>query len=95
MRRSRDVLRCRMSTVITLRLPPGQLAQLDRRAAALGRNRSGYLRSLLEEDLSRPDTKGHRFASKDLIGAFRTGHARGDNATVRKVMRKALHATNR
>ena len=95
MKRSHGVLHGRMSTVITLRLPPGQLAQLDRRAAALGRNRSGYLRSLLEEDLSRPDAKERRFASKDLIGAFRTGHARGDNATVRKAMRKALHATNR
>jgi hypothetical protein len=88
-------MRLRMSTVITLRLHPGQLAEVDRRAAALGRDRSAYLRSLVEQDLNRPEPKIRRFASKDLIGCFHTGRARGDNAAARAAVRKALHAKHR
>src|SRR5207245_10349361 len=41
----------RMSMVLTVRMAPQKLAQLDRRAPEPGRDRCGYVRSLIEEDL--------------------------------------------
>ncbi len=77
-----------MANILTLRLPPAKLAKLDRRAAELGRDRSGYLRALIDRDLEQPPQEGrHRFASEDLIGAFDTGQGGADNATVRRLIR--------
>jgi hypothetical protein len=87
------------ASILTIRMAPQKLAKLDRRAAELGRDRSGYIRSLIEEDLkSRPKTSKYVFASKDLVGCVSTGIETGDNATVRKVARErvlARHAKNR
>lgn len=80
-------------------MPPQKLAVLDRRAAELGQDRSGYVRSLIEQDLKsalRP--RKHIFASEDLVGCVRTGLSNGKNATVRQAIRQRLmarHAKNR
>ena len=80
-----------MPKVLTFRLSPGKLARVDRRAAELGRDRSGYIRALIEEDLEQPGRPGrHKFASEDLIGAFSLGHGTADNATVRRLARERL-----
>ena len=75
------------------------MTKMDRRAAELGRDRSGYVRSLIEEDLkAAPVPRKHIFASKDLVGCVNTGIRRGDNRTVRKIIRSrmlARHAKNR
>ena len=66
---------------------------MDQRAAELGQDRSGYVRRLIEEDLKRPPKSGrHIFASEDLVGCVSTGISRGDNATLRKVLRKRVLA---
>jgi predicted DNA-binding protein len=81
------------ATILTIRMAPQKLAKLDRRAAELGRDRSGYVRSLIEEDLkSQPRAGKYVFASKDLVGSVSTGIKEGNNATVRKVVRARLLA---
>jgi hypothetical protein len=78
-----------LANVLTLRLAPAKLARVDQRAAELGRDRSGYIRSLIDQDLERPaGRRRHKFASEDLIGAFNTGHGTADNATVRRLARQ-------
>ena len=78
----------RMANIVTLRLPPANLARVDRRAAELGRDRSGYLLALIDRDLEQhAEQVRHKFASEDLIGAFNTGQGGADNATVRRLVR--------
>jgi len=80
-----------MANVLTFRLSPGKLAQVDRRAAELGRDRSGYVRALIEKDLEQPHrSQRHKFASEDLIGAFSFAQGTADNATVRRLARERL-----
>ncbi len=80
-----------MANVLTLRLSPGKLARVDRRAAEIGRDRSGYLRALIDQDLERPtESDRHKFASEDLIGAFDTGQGTATNALVRRLARRRL-----
>ena len=96
-RRCGVIQKC-MSNVLTLRIAPGKLARIDRRAAQLGQDRSAYVRGLIEDDLKATGTRQHRFVSTDLLGAYRTGMAASDNRTVRRVMRARLmqrHAKNR
>src|SRR5439155_609746 len=82
----RGVLQRRMAAILTVRLSPSKLAKVDRRAAELGRDRSGYVRSLIEQDLEQPaQGQRHKFASRDLIGAFSTGQGTAHNATVRRL----------
>ncbi len=80
-------------------MPPQKLARLDRRAAELGQDRSGYVRGLVDRDLENSSApRGHVFASEDLVGCVETGIKSGDNATVRKTIRqrlKAQYAANR
>jgi hypothetical protein len=88
-----------MAVVLAIRLSPGKLARIAKRAAELGQDRSAYVRKLIDEDLKNPPKASkHVFASEDLVGCVRTGLKRGDNATVRKVMRERLqgrHAKHR
>jgi hypothetical protein len=78
-----------MANILTLHLPPAKLARVDRRAAQLGRDRSGYVRALIDQDLEQPaDRHRHKFASEDLIGVFDTGQGPADNATVRRLARQ-------
>ena len=85
------VIQMRMANVVTLRLPAGKLARVDRRAAELGRDRSGYIRTLIDQDLAQPRERNrHKFASEDLIGAFNLGQGTADNATVRRLVHARL-----
>jgi hypothetical protein len=82
-----------MTATLTVRLSPGKLAKLNKRAAELGQDRSSYVRGLIEEDLlAAPKTARHTFASEDLVGCVSTGLSSGDNATVRDVIRQKLRA---
>ena len=76
-----------MSEVLTVRIAPRLLAKLEERAVQLGLDRSGYVRSLIEQDLAgaRPQPE-RRFASEDLAGAFRLGGKPADNPHVREVL---------
>jgi len=72
------------------------MARIDARSDELGRNRSEYILDLVERDLKEAERRrGRRFASADLIGSVRTGIASGDNATVRKTIRKRLNEKHR
>ncbi len=77
-----------MANILTIRLAPAKLARVDQRAAELGRDRSGYVRALIDKDLEQPIGHGHSFASEDLIGAFNTGQGTADNAMVRRLVRQ-------
>ena len=77
-----------MANILTLRLPPAKLARVDQRAAELGRDRSGYVRALIDRDQEQPAPRWHKFASEDLIGAFNTSQGTADNATVRRLARE-------
>ena len=80
-----------MPNVITFRLSAGKLAKVDRRAAQLGRDRSGYVRALIDQDLQQPSgSNRHKFASEDLIGAFNLRQGTANNATVRGLIRHQL-----
>jgi hypothetical protein len=82
-----------MTDVLTLRMPPQKLAKVDRRAAELGQDRSGYVRGLIEEDL-RTATKPRKrvFASEDLVGCIATGIRTSNSAHFRKIIRERLTA---
>lgn len=88
-----------MTDVLTLRIPPQKLAKVDRRAAEMGQDRSGYIRSLIDEDLrtaSKPSR--HVFASEDLVGCVETGIKSSSNTHLRQVIRTRLairHGKNR
>jgi len=81
-----------MSYVLTLRIEPGKLAKLDKRAAAVGQDRSSYVRHLIERDLISAEPRKHKFASADLLGAYRTGIKSGDNKTIREIVRSRATA---
>lgn len=77
-----------MSQVLTVRIDPELLSRAEARAAHLGLDRAGYVRSLIEQDLDRPKGRGRRrFASEDLVGAFRLGGTVATNSRVRDQLR--------
>ena len=78
-----------MSNVLTLRISPGKLARLDRLAAAAGRDRSGYLRHLIEEAIESEGRAGrrHKFASADLLGSLSLGIGPGTKKNIRRIVR--------
>lgn len=62
-----------MTEVISVRMPPEKLAELDRKAADSGLDRSKYLLRLVDADLERPSkTSRRKFASVDLLGKFQS-----------------------
>ena len=75
-----------MTQVISLRMPPGKVAAIDRRATDSGLDRTNYLLRLVDEDLARPAPKSkRRFASLRLLGKF---PSRGSsNAAVRAALK--------
>lgn len=79
-----------MTKVISIRLETRLLAELDNRSSELGKNRSEYVLGLVKRDLEAAGDVGRRFGSEDLIGSYRTGKPKGDNATVRQVIRERL-----
>ena len=84
-----------MANILTIRLAPSKLAKVDRRAAELGRDRSGYILALIEQDLGRPPTqRRHKFASEDLVGEFDTNQGTADRTTLRRLARLRLRTRN-
>jgi hypothetical protein len=80
-----------MSKVLTVRITPGLLARAEERAVQLGLDRAGYVRSLIEQDLAGAHSQPRRrFASEDLVGAFRLGGKPADNRRVRQVLRRRI-----
>jgi hypothetical protein len=75
-----------MTQVISLRVPSGKVAAIDRRAVDAGLDRTKYLLRLVDEDLARPAPKSkRRFASLHLLGKFRS---RGNsNAALRAALK--------
>lgn len=84
------ILNC-MTRPFSLRARPSLLAAIDARAARLGQDRTKYILSLVEQDLTEDKKpRPHKFASYDLIGSVSTGIGFGDNATIRKIIRQRL-----
>lgn len=82
-----------MSHVLTVRIEPNLLSRAEARAARLGLDRAGYVRSLIQQDLEEAVVPARsRFASEDLVGAFRLGGASASNARVRENLRRRATA---
>lgn len=80
----------RMTSVLTIRVPPLLLSQAEARAARLGLDRAKYVRGLIERDLAESaETRVHQFSSEDLAGVLKLG--KGGSATNDRV-RKQLRA---
>ena len=78
-----------MSRILTVRIAPELLAKAEARAVQLGLDRAGYVRSLIEHDLeSSTGRPRRRFASEDLVGAFRLGGKPATNKRVRENLRR-------
>ena len=85
-----------MTRPISLRARPSVIAAIDARAAKLGQDRTKYILTLVERDITgEKASRKHRFASGDLIGSMRTGLKFGDNATVRRLARERLGEKHR
>ena len=83
-----------MANVLTIRLPSDLLANVDRKAAALGRSRAEHVRQVLEADAAAPEHKPRRFASLRLKGRYALGRG-SDNAAVRKALSRRAYEKNR
>lgn len=80
-----------MSHILTLRISPAKLAKLDQKAAQSGRDRSGYLRELIDQALQGPQNPDrHKFASTDLIGCLALGVGPATNENMRRIIRQKL-----
>jgi len=78
-----------MTKVLTVRIAPSLLAMAEARAVRLGLDRTGYVRSLIEQDLKLPAASAQqRFASEDLVGRFRLGGMPATNSRVRATLRR-------
>jgi hypothetical protein len=62
-----------MTQVVSIRVPSKKVAEIDRKAANIGLDRTNYILRLVDEDLQRPASKPkRRFASTHLLGKFRS-----------------------
>ena len=67
-----------MTRPFPLRARPSLIAAIDARAARLGQDRTKYILTLVERDLSEEKKpRRQKFASYNLIGAFSTGTGAG------------------
>jgi hypothetical protein len=83
-----------MTRIVSLRIPVRKLAEVDRRAADAGLDRTGYLLRLLETAPSQaPLRKRRPFKSKHLLGRFKSSGS--SNARVRAALKKAADEKNR
>ncbi len=64
---------------------------MDARASQLGQDRSKYILTLVERDLTEAKKpRRHKFASYDLIGAFSTGTGPATNENTRRIIAQRL-----
>ena len=83
-----------MTRIISLRIPVRKLAEVDRRAADAGLDRTGYLLRLLEAGSVSSSARGRRpFRSKHLLGRFKSSGS--SNAKVRAALKNSAHEKNR
>lgn len=80
-----------MTRPFSLRARPSLLAAIDARAARSGQNRTKYILTLVEQDLTaEKPARRHKFASRDLIGAFSTGTGPATNENTRRLIAQRL-----
>jgi hypothetical protein len=82
-----------MTRIVSLRIPVRKLAEVDRRAADAGLDRTGYLLRLLETGPAPAPARRRPFKSKHLLGRFKSSGSSNDK--VRAAMKKAVHEKNR
>lgn len=66
---------------------------MDARAAQLGQDRTKYILTLVERDLSKAEVekpRKYKFKSYDLIGAFRTNTGPATNENTRRIIAQRL-----
>jgi hypothetical protein len=88
-----DVIQIRMTRPFSLRARPSLIAAIDARAAQLGQDRTKYILSLVEHDLTEKDktpARRHKFASADLIGSCSTGTGPATNENTRRIIAQRL-----
>ena len=89
--RPTTVLQCCMTKPFSVRARPSLISAIDARAAQLGQDRTKYILTLVERDLSEAKKpRKHKFASYDLIGAFRTNTGPATNENTRRIIRQRL-----
>jgi len=90
----RSCIRCRMTKVLTVRIPVDLLGRAEARAHRLGLDRAKYVRQLIEKDIevaAGEEKSRRRFTSEDLAGSFRLGGHPAINLRVREQLaRRAL-----
>jgi hypothetical protein len=82
-----------MTKPFSVRARPSLISAIDARAAQLGQDRSKYILTLVERDLSEADAqrpRKHQFASYDLLGAFRTNTGPATNKNTRRLIAQRL-----
>jgi hypothetical protein len=83
-----------MTRIISLRIPVRKLAEMDRRAANAGLDRTSYLLRLIESGPKQEPLRKRRiFKSKHLFGRFKSSGS--SNAKVRAALKNAAHEKNR
>ena len=84
-----------MTDVLTIRLPSTLLANVDRRAASLGRSRAEHVRQILEADVAATrNGREKRFSSLALKGRYALGRG-SSNEAVRKALARRAYEKNR
>ncbi len=76
-----------------MRARPSLISAMDARAAQLGQDRTKYILTLVERDLSEADEQKphkHKFASYDLIGTYNTGTGPATNENTRRIITQRL-----
>jgi hypothetical protein len=83
-----------MTRIVSLRIPVRKLAEVDRRAADAGLDRTSYLLRLIETGPTQKLTRKRRpFKSKHLLGRFKSSGS--SNSKVRAAMKSAANEKNR
>jgi len=83
-----------MTRIISLRIPVRKLAEVDRRAADAGLDRTSYLLRLLEVGPASDSKRGRRaFKSNHLLGRFKSSGS--SNEKVRAALKNSAHEKNR
>ncbi|HVU28603.1 MAG TPA: hypothetical protein VHG71_12820 [Verrucomicrobiae bacterium] len=82
-----------MTKLFSVRARPSLISTIDARAARLGQDRSKYILSLVERDLSEEEKpRKHKFASHDLMGCVSIGNGPATNENTRRIIQQRLKA---